>query len=624
MDLTNLHWLSASDAARLIRDGVVGSAELVQACLARVRETDAQVQAWAFLDPDHALAQARAADELRLSGQPVGLLHGGRGGIKDIIDTADMPTENGSVLCAGRTPSRDASVVAMLRAAGAVIMGKTVTTEFAVRAPGKTRNPHNPAHTPGGSSSGSTAAVATGMVPVALGSQTGGSTIRPASFCGVYGLKPTHGLVPRHGMFRLSRTLDHVGLFARSIEDLALLMELVVGYDERDPDSRPRARVPYRDVAAEEPPLPPMFAFVRTARWDGVDADAKEAFAELTGHLGERVETLELSDAAEEASEWHRVIMEAEMAANLSREWETGRSRLSESLCARLERGRDVRALDYLRALTRIPELHASFAELFAQRYDAIVTPTAAGTAPEGLGSTGDPAFCTLWTLCGMPALSVPLMRGANGLPLGVQLVRRRHGRRESDQRGRAGCRARGGGGAHRLPRLVRPRPQGPRPVPAPDPGAHGGAAGRPGAAGDPRERQAVRGGEEGGPVLAGILRLVRRGGSADDGRVDSLAPAREAVLGVPPAGRAGRRGDPVELPGDDGHAQYRARSGGGMHRRPQAGVGHAADRAGDREGRRRRRAARRRVQRADDQPAGPGRRGAAHPPPHPDARLRR
>ena len=428
MDLTNLHWLSASDAARLIRDGVVGSAELVQACLARVRETDAQVQAWAFLDPDHALAQARAADELRLSGQPVGPLHGVPVGIKDIIDTADMPTENGSVLCAGRTPSPDASVVAMLRAAGAVIMGKTVTTEFAVRAPGKTRNPHNPAHTPGGSSSGSAAAVATGMVPVALGSQTGGSTIRPASFCGVYGLKPTHGLVPRHGMFRLSRTLDHVGLFARSIEDLALLMELVVGYDERDPDSRPRARVPYRDVAAEEPPLPPMFAFVRTARWDGVDADAKEAFAELTGHLGERVETLELSDAAEEASEWHRVIMEAEMAANLSREWETGRARLSEPLCARLERGRDVRALDYLRALTRIPELHASFAELFAQRYDAIVTPTAAGTAPEGLGSTGDPAFCTLWTLCGMPALSVPLMRGANGLPLGVQLVGPRHG----------------------------------------------------------------------------------------------------------------------------------------------------------------------------------------------------
>src|SRR5262245_20622291 len=223
MDLTNLYALTASDAARLIRDGVIGSTQLVEACLARVRETDGQIGAWTFLDPDHALAQARAADEYRLSGRPIGPLHGVPVGVKDIIDTADMPTENGSVLHAGRTPSRDAAVVAMLRGAGAVIMGKTVTTEFASREPGKTRNPHNPAHTPGGSSSGSAAAVAAGMVPLALGSQTGGPTIRPAAYCGVYGFKPTHGLIPRHGMLRLSRTLDHVGLFAPTIEDIALL-----------------------------------------------------------------------------------------------------------------------------------------------------------------------------------------------------------------------------------------------------------------------------------------------------------------------------------------------------------------------------------------------------------------
>ena len=314
------------------------------------------------------------------------------------------------------------------RAAGAVIMGKTVTTEFATRHPGKTRNPHNAAHTPGGSSSGSAAAVAAGMVPLALGSQTTGSTIRPASFCGVYGFKPTHGLIPRHGMFQLSRTLDHVGLFARTIEDLALLMEQVAGYDERDPDSGPRARVPYREVAAGEPPLPPMFAFVKTPRWDGVDADAQEAFAELIDHLGERVEKLELSPAAAEAFEWHDAISGPEIAVNLRREWEQGRDRLSASLRARIERGRDVRAHDYLRARARVPELHASFTELFEQRYDAILTPAARGTAPAGLESTGDPAYCMLWTLCGMPALSVPLMQGANGLPLGVQLVGPRHG----------------------------------------------------------------------------------------------------------------------------------------------------------------------------------------------------
>ncbi len=427
MDRTDLHWLSASDASRLIRDGMISSQQLVGACLERVRGVDADVRAWVFLDPEHALAQARSADECRLSGQPTGPLHGVPVGVKDIIDTADMPTENGSVLHAGRTPSRDATVVAMLRAAGAVIMGKTVTTEFATRTPGKTRNPHDPAHTPGGSSSGSAAAVAAGMVPVALGSQTGGSTIRPASFCGVYGLKPTYGLIPRHGMFQLSRTLDHVGLFARALDDLALLMEQVVGYDERDPDSRPRARIPYRDVAAEEPPLSPMFAFVKTPRWNQVDDDAKEAFAELIGHLGDRVEELELSAAAE-AFEWHEAISAAEIAMNLRREWDKGRDRLSALLRARIERGRDVRALDYLSALARIPELNDGFAELFSQRYDAILTPAATGTAPRGLDSTGDPAFCTLWTLCGMPALSVPLMQGSNGLPLGVQLVGPRHG----------------------------------------------------------------------------------------------------------------------------------------------------------------------------------------------------
>jgi Asp-tRNA(Asn)/Glu-tRNA(Gln) amidotransferase A subunit family amidase len=427
MGSKSLSSLTAVEAARMIREGLVSSVEVVQACLGRVREVDGQVQAWTFLDPDYALAQARAADEYRMSGQPTGALHGVPVGLKDIIDTADMPTENGSVLHAGRTPSRDASVVALLRAAGAVIMGKTVTTEFATRTPGKTRNPYNSGHTPGGSSSGSAAAVAAQMVPLALGSQTTGSTIRPASFCGVYGLKPTHGLIPRHGIFQLSRTLDHVGLFARSVEDIALLLEELATYDERDPDSRPRARVPYRAIAAEEPPLTPMFAFVKTSLWERVDADAREAFGELVEQLGDRVEEVELVTPADEVLEWQRAIGGAEIAINLRREWDKGRDKLSAALRARIEHGREVRARDYLEALGRVPELNASLTELFEQRYDAILTPAAFGTAPKGLESTGDPAFCALWTLCGMPALNVPLMQGANGLPLGVQLVGARH-----------------------------------------------------------------------------------------------------------------------------------------------------------------------------------------------------
>jgi Asp-tRNA(Asn)/Glu-tRNA(Gln) amidotransferase A subunit family amidase len=427
MERRELWELSAAEAAGLIRAGRITSVDLVEGCLGRIRDTEDQVQAWTYLDADYAREQARAADEWRLSGRPIGGLHGVPVGLKDIIDTADMPTENGSALHAGRTPSRDAAVVERLRAAGAVIMGKTVTTEFATRQPGKTRNPHNPAHTPGGSSSGSAAAVAAGMVPLSLGSQTGGSTVRPGSYCGVYALKPTHGLVSRHGMFQLSRSLDHVGLFARTVEDLALLLEEIAGYDERDPDTHPRGRGPYRAVAMEEPPIEPRFGFFRTGRWDWVSSDAKAAFGELVERLGGRVEEFELAAGASELAERHRAIMDAEMAVSLGREWESGREVLSASLRARIEHGHDVRAPEYLRARAQVGPLLATFTELFEQRYDAILTPAADGTAPAGLESTGEPTFCTLWTMLGLPAISLPLLQGAGGLPLGVQLVGPRH-----------------------------------------------------------------------------------------------------------------------------------------------------------------------------------------------------
>lgn len=417
---------SAAHAAREIREGRLTSEEMVQACLERIRALEPKVEAWQFLDEGHALAQARACDERKRSGEPIGPLHGVPVGVKDIIDTADMPTENGTVLHKGRTPREDAAVVKMLRAAGAVIFGKTVTTECAYFSPGKTRNPHNPEHTPGGSSSGSAAAVAAGMVPLALGSQTAGSVIRPAAFCGAYGFKPTHGLIPRTGILALSRTLDHVGLFARSVEDLALLLEQLQGHDELDLDTRPRARVPFQTIALEEPPLEPMFAFIKTPHWERTDPDTKEAYAELRETLGKQVEEVELFPSAAEAWDWHRTIMECEMAANLEPLWVAGGDKLSEKLRSLLERGREARALDYQRALRRIPLAVESLDELFQQRYDAILTPPALGTAPKGLGSTGDPVFCSIWTLLGMPAITLPLMQGQNGLPLGVQLVGRK------------------------------------------------------------------------------------------------------------------------------------------------------------------------------------------------------
>jgi len=419
--------LTASEAARRIREGLLTSEELVQSCLEQIRALEPKVQAWQFLDEAHALAQARALDERKRNGEPLGPLHGVPVGVKDIIDTADMPTENGTVLHKGRTPRDDAGVVTQLRAAGAVILGKTVTTECAYFNPGKTRNPHNPEHTPGGSSSGSAAAVAASMVPLALGSQTAGSVIRPAAFCGVYGFKPTHGLIPRHGILQLSRTLDHVGVFARSVDDIALLLEQLQGYDERDPDTRPRARVEYQKISNEEPPLQPMFAFIKTPHWERADADLKEAYAELQEALGAQIEEVELFPSASEGWDWQRTIMEAEMSANLEALWLAGKDKLSERLRGLMERGRETRVIDYQRTLRRIPPTIESFDELFRERYDAILTPPALGTAPKGLGATGDPAFCVLWTLLGMPAITLPLMQGANGLPLGVQLVGRRN-----------------------------------------------------------------------------------------------------------------------------------------------------------------------------------------------------
>jgi len=428
VDFGNLYLLPATDAARLIRDGIIGSEELVESCLARIAEVDRQIEAWAFLDRDYARQQARAADERRLSGAPIGPLHGVPVGIKDIFDTADMPTEYGSAIYAGRTPSRDATVVARLRAAGAVIMGKTVTTEFAYFSPGKTRNPHNPEHTPGGSSSGSAAAVGANMVPLALGSQTNGSTVRPAAYCGIVGFKPTHGLISRHGALMLSRALDHVGLFANSVDDIALLAEQIIGYDEQDADTQPLARIPFVEIASEDPPLPPMFAFIKTPLWERADEETREGFAEIVEDLGPQVEEVELFPSTQDAWQWHQTIMGAEMAINLEREWKKGRERLSDQLCRQIEAGREIQAVDYQRALQQITLIHGSFLELFEQRYDAILTPAAPGGAPKGIDSTGDPSFCTLWTLCGMPAITLPLLQSSDGLPIGVQLVGPRYG----------------------------------------------------------------------------------------------------------------------------------------------------------------------------------------------------
>lgn len=414
--------LGAVEAAEAIRAGRITSEELVSACLDRIAAVEERVGAWAHLDPDLALTQAREADLARREGRALGPLHGVPVGVKDIFDTKDMPTEDGTVLHAGRRPEEDATAVARLREAGAIILGKTVTTELAVYSPGKTRNPHDPERTPGGSSSGSAAAVAALMAPLAIGTQSNGSTIRPASYCGVYGYKPSHGLISRHLVLQQSRPLDQVGVFARTIEDAALVAEQMMAFDDHDPDTRPRARPALRKTADEDPPVAPRLAFVKTAVWDQADEDTKEAFAELVAHLGDNAGGFELPDMFRETVSLHRTIMEADLARSFEQEYARGKERLSPVLREMIERGQKVLAVEYSRALGQVPAFLRELDKVF-EWHDAIITPATTGEAPVGLESTGSPVFCTLWTLCGMPAITLPLLQGSHGMPMGVQLV---------------------------------------------------------------------------------------------------------------------------------------------------------------------------------------------------------
>ena len=412
--------LTASAAAAEIARGALSAEDYARACLDRIAEIDGDIHAFVHLDREHVLAQARTLDERRSDGQPLGPLHGVPVAIKDIVDTADYPTELGSPIGAGRRPWRDATVVAKLRAAGAIIIGKTVTTEFAFYHPGPTRNPHDTSRTPGGSSSGSAAAVAARMVPLAIGTQTNGSVIRPAAFCGVFGVKPSYGTVSRAGVLPLSRKLDHVGGFARSLPDLALLLDVITGYDPADPDTRPVASPDFRARQAEKTPLAPRFAFVRTPIWHKTDADTKAAFEELAEALGDAIVPVDLPERFAEAWDCHRTIMLAETPYNLAPLLKRGEP--SPMLREFVAEGRLLKAVDYLDALAQAPTFAASLSDIFDE-YDAIITPAAAGVAPKSLDTTGDPAFCTLWTLTGHPALTLPLLTGTDGLPLGVQLV---------------------------------------------------------------------------------------------------------------------------------------------------------------------------------------------------------
>ncbi|WP_230532309.1 amidase [Microvirga roseola] len=417
--------LFATDLRDRIARGELSAENVVRSCLERIDATESELRAWAHLDRDAALNHAKRLDGYRASGHPLGPLHGVPVGIKDSIDTADMPTERGTVIDAGRRPSQDAVVVSRLRAAGAVILGKTACTELSYFTPVETRNPHDPRRTPGGSSSGSAAAVAAGHVPLAVGTQTADSVIRPASFCGIVGFKPSHGLVPRTGILMQAPPLDTVGAFGRTVEDAALLADVLAGYDPGDPDTRPIAPPRLLELASGRPPVRPDLAFVKGPVWDRAAPETQQGFAELVEALSEACDTVDLPDAFGQAEAAHRQLMTTGFARNLRPYYERHHDAVSEVVRRTIEEGRDVKAVDYLTALDWREVLNDGLERIF-ERYDALITPAAIGEAPLGLETTGNPAFCVLWTFCGVPTVSLPLLQGPNGLPVGVQLVGRR------------------------------------------------------------------------------------------------------------------------------------------------------------------------------------------------------
>jgi len=419
--MTDLFQLTAFEAAQRIRNGDFSAYALMRACLERIEAVDPQIEAWAFLDPEHALAMAAEADAGRRNGAPCGPLHGVPVAIKDIIDTEDMPTQHGSPIFASRQPLEDAACVAALRAAGAIIIGKTVTTELASLTPGKTRNPRAPERTPGGSSSGSAAAVASGMVPLALGTQTAGSVIRPASFCGIFGFKPTLGFISRTGVLMQSHTLDTVGVFGRSLQDVALAAECLSGWDGRDEVSYRRAQQSLLAPLEQEFEQPPRFAFCRTPAWPLAEPAMHDAFAELVDALGEHCRAIELPPDCNALPAHQGIVQSAENAAWYGDIYDRHPGSLSPAMRERLAKGMQENARAYIEALSARARLYRQMTGIF-ERFDAVICPAAPGPAPKGLETTGNPVFNGLWTYLGVPAVTLPLME-IDGAPVGVQLV---------------------------------------------------------------------------------------------------------------------------------------------------------------------------------------------------------
>ena len=420
--MTDIFSLSVEELALKIKEGKITSVEVCNHYIDRINKFEKDVKAWAHFDKKLLLEKAADSDNYRKSGKPLGPLHGVPVAIKDIIGTIDMPTECGTVIRKGKSYSQNAEIVDLLHAAGALIMGKTATSELAYLGPPKTTNPHDYSRTPGGSSSGSAAAVASYMTPLSIGSQTGGSIIRPASYCGVVGYKPTYGLISRNGVLRTSYSLDHIGFFARSVEDVALLAKVLIKKDSYD-----SATIYYsaENILAETkkgPLFEPKFIFYKTDYWKNIDKKSRESFEFFIKSFSKNIEVFDTPSYFKDIHKYHQIIHETDLANNFSIYYKKFKNKLSKYMQTAIANGNKHSAKEYAESIDFIKRSYESYKEVF-EDYHVILSPSSPGVAPKGLKSSGTAEFNRVWSYLGTPCISLPLLAGENNLPLGVQLI---------------------------------------------------------------------------------------------------------------------------------------------------------------------------------------------------------
>ena len=420
--MTNIFLLKTNDLVEQLRKGQISSVEVCTQYIDKINNLEKDVNAWAHFNKKELLEKAEEADMDRKSGKPLGPLHGLPIAVKDIIGTLDMPTECGTVIRKKMTGSQDSEVVNLLKIAGAIIMGKTETTELAYFHPGKTKNPHDYSRTPGGSSSGSAAVVAAHMAPLSLGSQTNGSIIRPASYCGVVGYKPSYGLISRSGVLKQSNKLDHIGIFGKTVEDVALLAKSLIKKDLYDSATIHYSADEMLKVCKKGPLFEPKFIFYKTKNWKNVDKESQKSFEFLIKTFKKNIEVFDTPSYFDDIPKYHKIIHETDMADNFEVYYKKSKKKLSKEMINAIERGMKYSAKDYVEAVNFMKRSYESFKEVF-EDYHGVISPSTTGVAPKGLKSTGSPEFCTTWTYMGLPSISLPLLTGANNLPLGVQLI---------------------------------------------------------------------------------------------------------------------------------------------------------------------------------------------------------